>query len=83
MILKIFSVYDNKAAAFLPPFFMSNTAVAQRAFSDAVSDPSHAFAKNPTDYNLFEVGSFDDLTAVITPLALFENLGMAANYLGS
>lgn len=82
MILKSYSVYDNKAVAFLPPFFMFNDAVACRAFSDAVNDPSHQFHKNPTDYNLFCVGSFDDSTGVLVTQVTFDNLGMAANFLG-
>lgn len=60
MIYKAFSVWDEAAKAFLPPFYLVATAQAVRAFSDCVRDKSHAFARNPHDYTLFSLGSFDD-----------------------
>lgn len=66
MKLSCFAVFDEKAKAFLPPFFLPNTAVALRVFSDCVNDPEgpnrHAFARHPSDYSLFSFGSFDQDT---------------------
>lgn len=56
----IFSVYDDKAKAFLPPFFIPEVGVAVRVFGDAVNDPGHQFFHHPADYTLFRLGSFDD-----------------------
>ena len=81
MILKMFAVFDNKACAFLPPFFMANSAVAERAFADAVNDPTHQFSKNPTDYALFGTGEFNDETGVVSPELKFANYGLASNYI--
>jgi len=67
MKLDVFSVYDVKAQAYLPPFFMSNNQVAIRAITDCVNDPSHLFYKNPQDYTLFFLGVFDDNTGLIEP----------------
>ncbi len=67
MILKIFSVFDGKALAYIPPFFLPLTAVAVRTFADLVNDPKHQFSKHAEDYTLFELGEFDDNTGVITP----------------
>lgn len=64
MKFKVFSVYDQKAQAYLPPFFMHNTALATRAFRDAVNQPDHAFQRNPEDYLLFVVAEFDDSSGV-------------------
>ena len=60
MILKIFSVYDTAAGAYLQPFFAPTTGLAIRSFSDAVNDPNHQFAKYSHDYNLYLLGEFND-----------------------
>jgi len=63
MKLEIFSVYDSKAAAFLPPFFMANGAVACRSFQEACNQPDSQFYKHPEDYTLFSLGHFEDTLA--------------------
>lgn len=60
MIYKIFSVYDAKSEAYLPPFFLSTKGQAIRAFTDCIQDPNHQFSRHPEDYMLFEFGAFDD-----------------------
>jgi len=66
MIQKIFSVYDNKAEAFLPPFFCATRGQAIRMLTDAVSDPAHQFAKHPEDFALFELGTYNDANGALT-----------------
>jgi len=78
MKLCIYSVLDNKAQAFLAPFFMSNDAVALRAFADAANDPTHQFFKNPNDYCLYRIGAFFDDTGVIEADDVFCNMGLAS-----
>jgi hypothetical protein len=80
MILFAYAVYDNRAEAFIPPFFMVNDSVAQRAFSDAASDSSHQFRKHPTDFTLFKIGEYDDSTGTLSPLAKHVNLGLASQF---
>ena len=53
----IFSVYDEKAQAFLPPFFLPEVGMATRIFGDCVNSDEHQFGKHPTDYTLFHLGS--------------------------
>lgn len=72
MRLRIFSVFDVKAKAYLPPFFMSEQGQARRSFSDAVADRQHQFARHPEDYTLLCIGDFDDATAKITSFAAPE-----------
>lgn len=60
MIQKIYSIYDTKAQAFLPPFFMPNDDMAIRAVMDCLADPNHNFAAHPEDYGLVALGEFDD-----------------------
>lgn len=66
MKLTIFSIFDVKAAAFLPPFYMVNRSTAERAFLDSVSDPGHMFCKHPEDYVLHILGTFEDADASFT-----------------
>lgn len=70
----IFTVYDDKAKAYLPPFFMHRAAMAIRTFTDACNDESHQFGKNPADYTLFEIGVYDDETATIKNHNSLKNL---------
>ena len=65
MIQKIFTVHDGVADAYLTFFFLPNTPMAVRAICDCLSDTNHAFGKNPQDYTLFEIGTFNDATAEI------------------
>lgn len=77
MILKLFSVFDQKAGAYLPPFHFIAAGQAVRAFADTVNDPKSSLARHPADYTLFEVGTFDDLTGVLTSAVPAINLGCA------
>jgi hypothetical protein len=75
MILRLFTVYDSAAEAYLPPFYTKSSGEALRSFSDTCADTTHAFHKHPNDYTLFHVGQFDDTTCTFeintapTPLA--------------
>lgn len=60
MIYDVFSIYDDKAEAFLPPFILPKEAQALRLFSDCVNSATHQFSQNPADYTLFRLGQFDD-----------------------
>lgn len=77
MKLKIFSVFDSPAEAYLPPFYMPTTAMAHRAFRQSLDDEKHQFSKTPRDYTLFHIGEFDDANAEIVtqiPKALANGL---------
>lgn len=62
-MIKIFTVYDEKAEAYLQPFYMKTTAEAQRAIADCANDENHNFCRHASDYTLFELGTFDESTA--------------------
>lgn len=61
MIQKVFSVYDRAATAYLQPFFMPARGLAIRAFTDLCNDEKNQFSKHPGDYELFELGEYDDV----------------------
>lgn len=65
MVKKVFSVYDNKAEAFLQPFFADTTGVALRSIGDAIADSSHPFGKYTADFTLFCLGTFNDSTGAL------------------
>lgn len=62
MIYDVFSIFDDKAEAFLPPFILPNQNMAKRVFADCVNSDTHQFGNNPADYTLFRLGQFDDST---------------------
>lgn len=62
MDLNIYTIWDQKADAYLNPFFLPNDALALRTFKDCTNDDNHAFGKNPDDYTLFNLGSFNTTT---------------------
>lgn len=65
MELRVYAIYDAKAAAFNPPFFMATDALAIRAAQDTVSDPKTIFNRHPDDFVLYQVGVFNDSTGEI------------------
>lgn len=60
MILKVFSVYDTAAGAYLQPFFAPTLGLAIRSFGDAINNPDHQFSKYAHDYTLYLLGEFND-----------------------
>lgn len=80
METKIFTVYDSKTQAYLPPFFTRSTGEALRMFETAANNQDHQFCQYSSDYTLFEIGSYDDLTAQITMLESKISLGTAIEY---
>ncbi|WNK14229.1 MAG: nonstructural protein [Microvirus sp.] len=79
-ILKIFSVLDTKADAFMPIFCLSTTGQAVRAFADHVNDPQSQVSRHPGDYRLAQLGTFDDARGTVEPLALIEFLGYGTDH---
>lgn len=62
MILRVFSIRDDKVAAYAQPWYAPTRGAALRMFADLVNDDQSAVAKHPEDYTLFELGSYDDAT---------------------
>ena len=80
MLHSVFAVFDQKAEAYLPPFILPKVAQAQRIFGDCVNSNSHEFGKNPDDYTLFTLGTWDDNTGVFMPYPAHESLGNGVEY---
>lgn len=66
MILKMYSVYDRKTEIHHPPAFCHNTGHALRFFTDVFTSPDNVFGKHAEDYQIFEIGTFNDEDAKLT-----------------
>lgn len=75
MILKMFVIYDSKAEAYLPPFFVKSKGEAIRAIQSLIEDPQHNFHKYAEDFTLFEAGSWNDENAKFNLLNTPHSLG--------
>jgi len=62
MLLTVVSVKDRLADAFGRPFFTPTAGVAIRSFQDEMSSdsPENFMGKHPDDFDLYELGHFDD-----------------------
>ncbi len=65
---KMFSIFDAKALAYLPPFCLPEAGMAVRTFGDCVNSDDHQFGAHPEDYTLFLIGTFDDRTGIVADL---------------
>lgn len=81
MILECMSVYDNKARAYLPPFYVAHVDVGIRHIANAVNDPAHQFARNPDDYALYHLGAFADDTGAHSFFQEPRQLGMVSRWI--
>ncbi len=81
MKLKVFSVFDSKAEAFIQPFYSQTTGTAVRSFEQALQNEDHEFRKFAADYTLFELGEFDQQTGSFTELPAKINLGLALTFI--
>lgn len=78
--MKVLTVYDSKAEAFLPPFYMRTTAEALRAFESTCNDPESNMSRYPEDYTLFEIGEWDDNKGQVSMYEAHKSLGLAIEY---
>ncbi len=81
MIIKVFTVYDSKAEAYLQPFYSQSKGSAIRSFQEAVNDPKSNIGKYPADFTLFELGSFDDSNCRFVLNSTPTNLGLGLEFL--
>lgn len=80
MIIRVFAVYDSKTVAFMQPFFSQSSGSAMRAFGDAANDKQSGLYKHPGDYQLYEIGTFDDNEGFLKACVPVKLLGLAADF---
>lgn len=62
MMIKVFSLYDSKAEAFIKPFMLLQEGVAVRELTDAVNQADTNVGQHPEDYILYHIADFDNAT---------------------
>lgn len=78
--MKVFSVYDSKAEAYLPPWVAQTTAVALRRFEATAQDSNSDFSRFAGDYTIFEIGEWDEDGGSIVMYEAKHNLGTALQF---
>lgn len=58
----LFSIFDKKASAFGSVMMAPNDGLMCRTIEENVSGSGHTLARFPEDFDLYELGSFDDST---------------------
>lgn len=81
MLFGIYTVYDVKARAYLPPFNLPEDGMARRTFGDCCNDKNHQFGAHPEDYTLFKLGEWDSVNAKYVLKEAPESLGVGIEYL--
>lgn len=64
MLKFVFAVRDRASVSFLDPFLCVTKGQAERYFADAMNDSQTPLNKHPEDYDLYELGTFDDGTGL-------------------
>lgn len=67
-ILRVCSIYDSKAEAFMSPAFVPAIGIASRDFVDAFTGPEAKMAKHKDDFILYHVADWDTASALFTPV---------------
>ena len=69
-MLRLVCMFDKKAETFTAPIATPGIGQLARAIGESVnaSEKSETFAKHPGDFQLFEVGSFDETTGRLIPI---------------
>lgn len=72
MIYKVLSVYDRVSQVYGVPNYVVSIGGANRAFGDEINraDPQNALYQHPDDFELYELGEFDDQTAEFKPCVI-------------
>lgn len=68
MMMIYFALYDSKALCFLQPFPANSVGAAVRGFDDLVNGEKGPVSMHPGDYQLYEIGTFNDQDGLLKPL---------------
>ena len=83
MKTKAFAVYDSKVKNYTKPLYHRNAAEAIRGFEQECNNPESQLNKFASDFTLFEIGEYDDETAILTYEQAPISLGNALQFLNT
>ncbi|WNK14777.1 MAG: nonstructural protein [Microvirus sp.] len=69
MYLQAYSLLDTKTGMYSLPWFMPHEAIALRAAQQLGNDKTTNVGQYPDDFVLFNIGEFDDNTALMSSFA--------------
>lgn len=64
-IMRIYSIYDEKAEEFSPPFFQPNDRMAQRMVVESSKGNGSMLRAYPEDFKIYGLGAFNTSTGEI------------------
>jgi hypothetical protein len=65
---QIYSILDDKAQLYSPPFIAQNDGIAIRMVMDILRSSDNNLARYPTDHKLVLIGIWDDINGEIMPV---------------
>lgn len=68
MNLTIVAIHDRATDAYSTPIFVHTTGQAIRGFQDEINEPNNPMSKHPDDYDLYQLGEYDNATGAFTNL---------------
>lgn len=74
MLLKAYTLYDNKSFQYHAPFFTHTHGSAVRMLQDLVNDINTNIGRHPGDYVLYCCGHYDDEKGAMHPLSALEHI---------
>lgn len=67
MVLKMYTIRDQKAEIYNAPFFQKTHGEAERSFRTTVGDSQTTLNKFPEDFDLYYLGEYDNNTGQFEP----------------
>lgn len=80
MILKVYSIRDQKGEIFNTPFFKKTHGEAERDFRSLVGDEKSFVNKYPEDFDLYYLGQYDDNTGKFDPIDTPQHIVKAVQF---
>lgn len=77
MLYHLFSVHDSAADSFGNLITQPTRAMALRVFTEIANDPASDLYKHAPDMTLFELGTYNVQTGVVTPLPAPDSIANA------
>lgn len=81
MLMTVFAIYDTGISTWRVPIFARNRGEILRSWVEAVNNQKNEFCKHPSDYTLFEIGTWDDDKCKFDLHKTPISLGMAIEFL--
>lgn len=74
MLLNAYTLYDQKALTYSPPFYCTAHGQAVRMVMDLAGDTNTMVGRHPADFSLYCVGQWNDAVGVMLPTEHREHI---------